>query len=166
MKSEAALAIAPKVPSQSVTDRVNWTLSRLQTEIAACSTLTISKSRLSKTLKKGVHWRRPHHCLNERQDPEAVDRSGLPAPGEAPTCGYRPLGQARKLVLLGVSDYVIAKLTVHTSSTKRSTDFVALLELIDRRYGPQSGRIAIPVVLVLGRLSQVPLSRGFQQRRR
>ena len=54
MKSEAALAVAAELLSQPVTDRVNWTLPRLQTEIAARSTLTISKSQLSKTLKKGV----------------------------------------------------------------------------------------------------------------
>jgi transposase len=35
-----------------VTERVNWTLPRLQTEIAARSGLTLSKSQLSKTLKK------------------------------------------------------------------------------------------------------------------
>ena len=58
-------------------------------------------------------------------------------------------GQSRKLALLGVIDHVTGELIVHTSSTKRSTDFIALLELIDRRYGPQPGRIAVTVVLVL-----------------
>jgi transposase len=53
VKSEAALAVVAEVLSQPVTDRVNWTLPRLQTEIAARSKLTISKSQLSKTLKKG-----------------------------------------------------------------------------------------------------------------
>jgi transposase len=53
VKSEAALAVAAEVLSQPVTDGVNWTLPRLQTEIAARSELTISKSQLSKTLKKG-----------------------------------------------------------------------------------------------------------------
>src|SRR5271166_3227982 len=53
MKSEAALAIAAEVPAQPVTDRANWTSPRLQAEIAARSEFTISKSQLSKTLKKG-----------------------------------------------------------------------------------------------------------------
>ena len=53
VKSEAALAVAAELLSQPVTDRVNWTLPRLQAEIAARSTLTISQSQLSKTLKKG-----------------------------------------------------------------------------------------------------------------
>ena len=41
------------------------------------------------------------------------------------------------------------ELIVHTSPTKRSADFVALLEQLDRLYGPQPGRAARPVVLVL-----------------
>ena len=41
------------------------------------------------------------------------------------------------------------ELIVHTSHTKRSTDFVALLEEIERRYGPDAGGPARPVVLVL-----------------
>jgi len=53
VRSEAALAIAAEVLAQPVTDRVNWTLPRLQAEIAARSEFTISKSQLSKTLKKG-----------------------------------------------------------------------------------------------------------------
>ncbi len=38
---------------------------------------------------------------------------------------------------------------VHTSPTKRSADFAALLERLDRTYGPQPGRVRKPVVLVL-----------------
>ncbi len=38
---------------------------------------------------------------------------------------------------------------MHTSRTKRSADFVALLDAIDRRYGPRPGRETKPVVLVL-----------------
>ena len=55
-------------------------------------------------------------------------------------------GQSRKPALLGVIDHVTAELTAHTSATKRSTDFIALLEFIDRRYGPHPGRAAVPVV--------------------
>ena len=53
VKSEAALALAGEVLSEPVTDRVNWTLPRLQAELTARTELTISKSQLSKTLKKG-----------------------------------------------------------------------------------------------------------------
>lgn len=53
VKSEAALALAREVLSTPVADRPNWTLPRLQAELAARSGLTISKSQLSKALKKG-----------------------------------------------------------------------------------------------------------------
>jgi transposase len=52
VKSEAALALAGEVLSEPVADRVNWTLPRLQAELTARTELTISKSQLSKTLKK------------------------------------------------------------------------------------------------------------------
>ena len=37
---------------------------------------------------------------------------------------------------------------MHTSPTKRSSDFIAHLEQIDHLYGPQPGRQTKPVVLV------------------
>lgn len=58
-------------------------------------------------------------------------------------------GQAAKVALLGVLDWTRRDLVVHTSRTKRSTDFIALLEDLDRRYGPQPGLKRQPVVLVL-----------------
>jgi transposase len=57
-------------------------------------------------------------------------------------------GQAKKVAILGSLDPVARQLIAHTSSTKRSSDFVAHLEQIDRLYGPQPGRQAKPVVLV------------------
>ena len=51
--------------------------------------------------------------------------------------------------MMGVLDAVTRELIVHTSPTKRSADFIALLALLDRRYGPHPGRLATPVVLVL-----------------
>jgi transposase len=50
--------------------------------------------------------------------------------------------------MLGSCDHVTRQLIVHTSPTKRSTDFVAHLEQLDRLYGPQPGQLAKPVVLV------------------
>jgi transposase len=58
-------------------------------------------------------------------------------------------GQARKLALLGALDYAADKLIVHRSRTKRSADFIALLEGLDPFYGPRPGRAPKPVVLVL-----------------
>ena len=58
-------------------------------------------------------------------------------------------GQSRKVAIMGVLDTTERELIVHTSTTKRSTDFIALLALLDSRYGSQPGRTAKPVVLVL-----------------
>lgn len=58
-------------------------------------------------------------------------------------------GQAKKIALLGALDHTTRKLIVHTSLTKRSTDFIALLERLDREYGPKPGQQQAPVVIVL-----------------
>ncbi len=50
--------------------------------------------------------------------------------------------------MLGSLDHVTRQLIVHTSPTKRSSDFIAHLEQLDRLFGPQPGRQARPVVLV------------------
>ena len=57
-------------------------------------------------------------------------------------------GQAKKVAMLGSLDHVTRQLIVHTSPTKRSSDFIAHLEQLDRLFGPQPGRQAKPVVLV------------------
>ncbi len=54
-------------------------------------------------------------------------------------------GQAAKVALLGVLEWAPGTLVVHTSRTKRSNDFIALLEDLDRRYGPQPGSDCKPV---------------------
>src|SRR3954447_5231639 len=58
-------------------------------------------------------------------------------------------GQAAKVAMLGVLDWAQRELIVHTSRTKRSADFIALLEEVDRRYGPKLGVAIQPLVLVL-----------------
>ena len=58
-------------------------------------------------------------------------------------------GQSRKLALLGALDHGTGKLIVHTSSTKVSSDFLALLERLDILYGPRPGHAPKPVILVL-----------------
>jgi hypothetical protein len=56
-------------------------------------------------------------------------------------------GQARKVAMLGSLNHITCELIVHTSSTKRSSDFVAHLEQLDALYGPmprtsdQAGRV-------------------------
>jgi transposase len=51
--------------------------------------------------------------------------------------------------MLGILDWTRRELIVHTSRTKRSTDFMALLQEIDRLYGPRPGTATKPTVLVL-----------------
>lgn len=51
-KSTAALETVEALLSAPVTDRPNWTLPRLQAEVARQGEVTISKSQLSKALKK------------------------------------------------------------------------------------------------------------------
>ena len=58
-------------------------------------------------------------------------------------------GQSTKVATLGVLDWARRKLIVRTSRTKRSSDFIALLEEVDRRYGPKLGVAITPIVLVL-----------------
>jgi transposase len=58
-------------------------------------------------------------------------------------------GQAAKVAMIGALDFCRRKLIVHTSKTKRSADFIALLEELDRLYGPKPGTPCKPVVIVL-----------------
>ena len=57
-------------------------------------------------------------------------------------------GQAKKVAMLGSLDHVTRQLIVHTSQTKRSSDFIAHLEQLDRLYGPRPGQPTKPVILV------------------
>ncbi|CAN7402174.1 IS630 family transposase [Pararhizobium sp. LjRoot238] len=57
-------------------------------------------------------------------------------------------GQAQKVAMIGSLDHLTRQLIVHTSPTKRSSDFLAHLEQLDRLYAPKPGRATTPVVLV------------------
>jgi len=57
-------------------------------------------------------------------------------------------GQAKKVAMIGSLDHATRQLIVHTSPTKRSSDFIAHLEQLDLIYGPKPGRATTPVVLV------------------
>ena len=58
-------------------------------------------------------------------------------------------GQSKKVAMMGALDWVQRKLVVTTSRTKRSTDFIAHLQILDLLYGPKPGTPTTPVVIVL-----------------
>jgi transposase len=58
-------------------------------------------------------------------------------------------GQAKKIAMMGALDHAARRLVVHTSKTKRSADFIALLERLDGLCGPRPGLPIKPVVIVL-----------------
>ena len=58
-------------------------------------------------------------------------------------------GQAKKVAIMGAFDHAARRLVVHTSKTKRSADFIALLERLGGLYGPRPGLPTRPVVIVL-----------------
>ena len=53
------------------------------------------------------------------------------------------------VAIMGAFDHAARRLVVHTSKTKRSADFIALLERLDGLYGPRQGLPTRPVVIVL-----------------
>lgn len=58
-------------------------------------------------------------------------------------------GQSQKIAMMGALDFVSRELTVVTSQTKRSADFIAMLERLDRIHGPKPGAVCKPPVIVL-----------------
>lgn len=58
-------------------------------------------------------------------------------------------GQSKKVAMMGAFDWARRELIVSTSTTKRSADFIALLERLDRLYGPKPGSSTKAVVIVL-----------------
>jgi hypothetical protein len=58
-------------------------------------------------------------------------------------------GQSKKVAMLGARDAVTGALSVVTSKTKRSADFIMFLEEMDRVYGPAPGVARKPAVIVL-----------------
>jgi transposase len=79
VKSEAAATVAASVLTVPVADRANWTLPRLQAEIAREAEVSISKSQLSKALKK---------TATDGADRGTASPAGkTPTPSSAPGCG-------------------------------------------------------------------------------
>jgi transposase len=58
-------------------------------------------------------------------------------------------GQAKKVAMIGLLDHTARRLIVQTSRSKRSTDFIAVLQALDGLYGPRPGVRIKPVVVVL-----------------
>ena len=58
-------------------------------------------------------------------------------------------GRSQKIAMMGALDFVSRQLAVVTSQTKRSADFIVLLEQIDRIHGPRPGAASKPVTIVL-----------------
>jgi hypothetical protein len=58
-------------------------------------------------------------------------------------------GQSKKVAMMGTLGWTGRKLIVTTSRTKRSIDFIAHLQTLDRLYGPKPGMPIKPVVIVL-----------------
>jgi transposase len=58
-------------------------------------------------------------------------------------------GQSHKRAMLGALDFATGQVILTTSPTKRSSDFIGLLEHLDRAYAPSPHGAAKPVVLVL-----------------
>ncbi len=181
VKSETALRVVTPLLEAPVANRPNWTIARLRAEIEKTEGVRISRSQLSKALrKKKFRWRRPRHTLKGRQIANEVDRIGLRLQlrerqaeagdivllygdeSEALTHPYLARvwakvgadlrvpapGQSKKVAMLGSLNHVTRQLIVHTSPTKRSSDFIAHLEQLDLLYGPMPGRSLTPVVLV------------------
>lgn len=57
--------------------------------------------------------------------------------------------QSKKVAMMGALDYAARHLSLTTSRTKRSSDFIDLLAGLDRQYGPRPGHEGQPAVLVL-----------------
>ena len=58
-------------------------------------------------------------------------------------------GPSAEVAMLGVLDWAHRELIVPTSRSKRSADFIALREEVDRRSGPKLSVAIQPIVLVL-----------------
>ena len=76
-KSEAALRVVTPLLEEPVADRRNWTIPRLRAEIEAREGVRISRSQLSKALRKKVPLAAAPHTLKGRQTESEVERVGL-----------------------------------------------------------------------------------------
>jgi transposase len=75
VKSETAFRVVTPLLEEPVANRPNWTIARMRAEIEAREGVSISRSQLSKTLRKKVplpaaaaHAERPPRCQRGRSD--------------------------------------------------------------------------------------------------
>src|SRR5487761_2713579 len=119
VKSEAALRVVLLLLEAPVADRPNWTIPRLRAEIEAQVgvRLQLRKQQAEAgdiVLLYGDESEALTHPYLARAWAKVGADLRVPAPG-----------QAKKVAMLGSLDYVTRQLIIHTSPTKRSTDFVA-----------------------------------------
>jgi transposase len=72
------LRVVTPLLEEPVANRPSWTIARMRAEIEASEDVCISRSQLSKALRKKFRYRRPRHTLKGRQVASEVDRIGLP----------------------------------------------------------------------------------------
>jgi hypothetical protein len=72
-----ALRVVMPLLDQPVADRRNWTIPRLRAEIETRESVGISRSQLSKALRKNFRWRAAGHTLKGRQIAGEVERVGV-----------------------------------------------------------------------------------------
>jgi hypothetical protein len=86
VKSEAALRVVTPLLEEPVADRHNWTIPRLRAEIEAREGIRISRSQLSKALRKKVSLA-PAAAYLEGTPGRRAGRTGRPASAIAQTTG-------------------------------------------------------------------------------
>src|SRR6202020_1529177 len=141
VKSEAALRVVTPLLEAPVADRPNWTIPRLRAEIEGVGLRLQLRKQQSEAGDIILLYGDESEALTHPYLARAWAKTGADLRVPAP-------GQAKKVALLGSLDHAIRELVVHTSPTKRSSDFVAHLEQLDRLYGPKPGQPFTPVVLV------------------
>ena len=127
VESEAALRVVTPLLEAPVADRRNWTIPRLRAGLR----LQLRKQQVEAgdiVLLHGDESEALTHPYLARVRAKSGADLRVPAPG-----------QARKVAMLGTIDHVTRELIVHTSPTKRSSDFIAQIEQLDRRHGPKPG---------------------------
>ena len=89
--------------------------------------------------------------LSFGDEAEALSHPYLARAGAKRGCDLRveAPGQSKKRAMIGALDCAAHQLIVNTSTTKRSSDFIAFLGRLDAIYGPYPSHQAKPVVLVL-----------------
>jgi transposase len=58
-------------------------------------------------------------------------------------------GQSKRVAMLGVREHSTGEMTVVTSRSKKSIDFIGMLEVLDRKFGPEPQLHRKPTVMVI-----------------